>query len=199
MKSLLTAAVAVTALIAAPTALAADRTDKEDLLVPMGMSVDVGGGARSFISQEARDVTKPGGLWTARLVVGTRSYIGGEAAYFGSAQAIDAVGLQHSAFLLSNGAEGLLRLNAMTGAWQPYALAGAAWRHYSLANTDYNYSDVESTDDVVEIPVGIGVAYRFNRLIVDARAMYNNAFGTRLIPDTNISALSVAAKIGFEF
>ena len=194
MKTLVAALI-----LALPTvAFAADKPESK-LIFPMGMSADIGGGVRSFIDQDARDFTKPGGTWTARLVVGTRSYVGAEAAYFGSAQAIDAIGIDNKAMLLSNGVEGLLRVNVLTGTWQPYALAGVAWRRYSLQNTQANTSSVLDSDDVAEIPVGVGLAYRTGGFIFDLRATYNNAFGQRLMPQANLSALGAGFKVGFEF
>ena len=50
------------------------------LLLPMGMSAQIGGGVFGFVDPDAVDATDPGGSWTARLLLGTRSHIAAEAA-----------------------------------------------------------------------------------------------------------------------
>jgi hypothetical protein len=194
MKTLL-----VSLMLALPALAAAADKNQPGLLLPIGMSADIGGGFQTFLDSDATDFTKPGGTWTARFVFGTRSYLAGEAAYIGSAQAIDSIGIENHAMLLSNGLEGLVRMNASTGAWQPYAVAGVAWRRYSLQNTNVNTSSMLDSDDVAEIPVGLGLAYRTRGLIVDLRATYNNSFGQRLIPNASLSTLGATLKLGFEF
>ena len=175
-----------------------DRNEPR-LLTPYGMSAEIGGGVLGFTSSKATDVTQVGGSWTARLVIGTRSHVGVEAAYIGSAQGMNTLGLSDSAYLMSQGAEGALRLNALTGAWQPYAVAGAAWRHYSIQNSSFNTSDVKSSDDVAEVPVGLGVAYRYRGVVADLRVQLRPSFNSSLIGDTNLTTWNAGAKIGWEF
>lgn len=178
-----------------------DRSERKRALVTkgVGLQVEVGGGVQQFIDRTTTDVTDPAGAWTARLIVGTRSHIAGEAAYVGSAQALDALGVGDKARLMSNGVEGLLRFNVLTGPLQPYAAAGYTFRRYNVANTAVNTSSVADAANVNEIPVAAGLAYRFKPLVTDLRFTLRNAFGNPLLPGGNLSTYGVEGKVGFEF
>ncbi|HEY1087341.1 MAG TPA: hypothetical protein VGE37_06590 [Archangium sp.] len=165
----------------------------------VGMELQVGGGGQSFLDGDATAVAKPGGDWTARLVVGTRSFIAGEAAYIGSAQNLDTLGVSDNAVLMSNGFEGALRVNFTRSVVQPYILGGYAFRRYTVTNTSVNTSSVAEADNVNAIPVGAGIAFRPGRFVIDVRAMFHGAFGQELIPNANLSTLAGQAKLGFEF
>ena len=137
--------------------------------VPGGLAFSVGGGVDDFAKSDARRLTNMGGSWTARLTFGTRSYIAGEASYIGSAQNTENTNGFNSRTLYGNGAQGALRLNALTTYWaQPFAYGGAAWRHYSLSSGGNN-------SDVLEIPVGIGFATYMQNLMLDVRGEYRFA------------------------
>lgn len=165
----------------------------------VGMEVQIGGGGQTFLDNDATSVAKPGGDWTARFIVGTRSFIAGEAAYLGSAQNLDTLGVSDQAVLLSNGFEAAFRVNFTRAVVQPYALAGYTWRRYEVTNTAVNTSSVAEADNVNAIPVGIGLAIRPGRFVIDFRATFHGAFGEELIPNANLSTLSGNAKVGFEF
>lgn len=176
-----------------------------------GMAVSAGGGVNDFTGDAMRDITGTGGSWDARLALGTRQLIGFEAAYLGTAQSIDAIGLETDALLVSNGAEALVRVNLLPGPLQPYAFGGVAWKRYDLTNTDTNTSDVVGSDDVYELPLGVGVNAKSQGLIFDVRGAYRIATGEDLVPDRDIddardnegfSALdnfNVSGHVGVEF
>ena len=126
-------------------------------------------------------------------------HLAGEAAYVGSAMGMNVLGLSDTAVLVSNGVEGALRFNVLTGDWQPYALAGYTFRRYTIQNSSVNTSSVLNADNVSEIPLAAGIAYRVQGFVADLRFNYNNAFNSKLIPDTNLSTYGVSAKVGFEF
>lgn len=185
------------AMLAAGVTAAQER--EHDLLIPIGMSAEVGGGVGGFTDTRATDVSKVAGTWSARLVIGTRSVLGGEVAYIGTAQGMNALGLDDKAVLVSNGAEGLLRLNAMTGMFQPYVFAGLSIKHYQLTNEAFNTSSVNDKDDVGEFPVGVGFSVRVGRIIADIRATYRQAFDSTLLGHTPLNNWGAGAKVGFEF
>lgn len=171
------------------------------LFTRIGMSADVGGGVLKFVNQGLNEITDTGGSWTGRLVIGTRSYVGGEVAYIGTANQIRTLGLDDRAILLSNGVEGLLRVNAGIGDWQPYAVAGYTYRRFEVRNSESNTSAVADTDNDSEIPVGIGLAYRFRGLVADARFTVHPSVASDLLPSSNTNPLAVSlnGKVGFEF
>ena len=188
----------------------AEADEQGALLTPFGTSLTVGGGVMNFIERAPLAVTTPGGMWNARLAVGTRSVVGLEAGYLGTAQDIDATDLAPGAWLLGNGVEGALRINApltfAQGMVAPYAVGGLGWQRFDLVNEGVNTSSVQDADNVMTIPVGVGVNTVLGGLQLDARAMYHHTIGSELLGDAAYSWDSNAlnfwtlqAGLGFEF
>lgn len=192
----------VALLLALPSAEAAEHQPK--LTTKYGMSAMIGGGVVGFTDPDVADMTHTGASWTARLTLGTRTLFAVEAAYVGSAQGIDALNLDGEAFLLANGFEADVRLNFLTGMWQPYAFVGAAWKSYRITNADFNTSSVADTDDVGEIPVGAGLSLRYEGLVADLRLSFNPAVGNDLIPTVvggqlELNNWNASLRMGWEF
>ena len=187
-------------LLPASSAIAAEQ-DEGDLVVPQGMSFTIGGSFADYVREDARDTTMPGVGWEARYVFGTRSHLAGEAAYTAGVNGLDTLGVDENALLMSNGAEASLRANVLTEAIQPYVVAGVGWKHYQVVNTDTNTSDVADTDDALTVPVSVGVAYRYERVMADVRGMYRASFLDDFAPEgeTGLDAYSVGLNFGFEF
>jgi hypothetical protein len=174
----------------------------------VGMSVQAGGGVTNFSRQEARNAASTGGFWEARLVYGTRSIFGGELAYVGSAQGMNAAGVASGAALLGNGGEALLRLNAPIvnrGAlFEPFVFGGMGWTHYSLINEGVNTSNVANADNVGTIPFGGGMAIAYHGFIADARFTYRATYDNGLVAlgagdHANLQNWSLGLQAGFEF
>jgi hypothetical protein len=172
----------------------------------LGYSVLVGGGVTGFIDSDTTDSIDTGGSWEGRFALGTKKLLSVEAAYIGSAQGMSALGLDSDAVLLGTGVEGALRLNAPTGiAVHPYVLAGAGWTRYDVTNSSVNTADMTDSANVFDVPVGIGVDYRYQHLLLDARAVVRPAFGENLIPKTGdgpdhrLDSWNATARVGFEF
>ena len=187
-------------------------TETESFFTRFGFAISAGGGVSGFTDETARSATQDGGGWDVRATFGTRSPIAAEVSYLGSAQTIDALGIDDDAVLLGNGVQANVRINLMSNyAVQPFLFAGAAWRRYQLTNTDTNTSDVSDDDDVLEIPVGAGIAYRYRGFILDARGEYRRTTQEDLMPSltqdgafTNDSQAElhrwgVNANVGYEF
>lgn len=150
----------------------------------MGIGLSVGGGVDDFVGDAMRDTTSIGGGWNVRMTFGTHLPLAAEASYIGSAQSINALGLDNDAVLVGNGLQGALRLNVLSNfPVQPFLYGGAAWRHYDLTNTNFNTSDVRDSDDVFEVPVGVGIAGYISGFMADVRAEYRGAWGSDLIPN----------------
>lgn len=189
-----------------------DDDDDDDYFGRYGIAIAAGGGVSAFTSETLRETTDAGGGWDVRLSVGTRSPIAFEGSYIGSAQAINALGLDNDALLVGNGVQGAIRVNATLDLpVQPFAFAGAAWRHYELS-TDTNTSDVNDSDDVLEIPVGVGLAGKVSGLILDVRGELRASAFEDMVPerfDDNIEIdedssagmhrWGVNATLGYEF
>jgi hypothetical protein len=173
-----------------------------------GIEVALGGGVEGFSGNAAQDFTDTGGSWNVHLGIGNTRVLGFEAAYFGSAQGIEALGLDDNAILVGNGLSGAVRVNLLPEyTVRPFAYAGAAWRHYSLSNTDFNTSDIADSDDVFEVPLGVGVGYTYRGFLLDARGEYRASTGGDMLPDLRIIEVDnasmnrwgVNANVGYQF
>jgi hypothetical protein len=153
----------------------------EPTFSPWGMSLGAGGGFSAFADDEMRSFADVGGSWEIRLLFGTRARVAVEVAYRGSAQSIDTLGLDADAVLLSNGAGGAVRYNLLMDRTQPYLLAGAAWRRYEITNARVNTSSLNEEDEVLEVPLGVGLSHRYRSLIIDGRAVYSHVFYDDLV------------------
>jgi hypothetical protein len=170
----------------------------------LGAAVLLGGGVESFSRANARSVTSPGGFWSARLMWGTRHLVGAEAAYVGSAQSLNALGMSDNAWLVSNGLEGLLRLNlpVVRGAmlFEPFVLGGVGWSLYEVARTT-STADVAANDSILAVPFGGGFAFGYHAFMVDARFTYRATFFNDLFRTTDaaLDNWSMGALVGIQF
>lgn len=179
----------------APVTVQVDQPDPvvyvdtgDDDYEPLGIAVSLGGGIAGFTNETIRDSTNDGGAWGVRAAVGLRSYLGVEAEYTGSAQSIDALGIDTDSLLVGHGVQGALRLNLTNRMGvQPFVFGGVAWRHYELNNEGINTSDIESDDDVLEIPMGAGIAWTYENLMLDARGEFRYAELEDMIPDGDLT------------
>jgi hypothetical protein len=175
------------------------------LLDPHGFGVSIGAGVTDFAQGDMREVTDPGGTWEVRFAAGTRLPFAFEAAYVGSAQAIDAPGLDPDAVLFGTGLEGGVRFDVLPSEVNPYFLVGIGWGRYELAGVDTNTSSVDRRDDVLTLPFGIGVDVKLDPFVLDARAIMRPTFDNELLPDraeagnpTRLDSMSLLVRAGVE-
>jgi hypothetical protein len=192
-------------LVGAMGARAVAEEEEEELILlhPWGMSLSVGVGLNDFPGQRMGAATEPGGSWDLRFGLGTREVIALELAYVGTAHRIGAIGMDE-ATLMSAAFEAALRLHVADGAWRPYFLLGVASRHYYLDYAEYNTSDMGNQDDVLEVPFGMGLSFRRDRVVLDARAVYRPAAYTNFVktePDERspLDNYDLSARVGIEF
>jgi hypothetical protein len=170
----------------------------------------VGGGVVNFTEDLIQESTDVGGYWDARFAWGTRQIIGVEAAYVGAAHNIDRLGLDPDASLVRNGLEGNLRVNIPiidrdSALFEPFVFGGVGWSRYNLINEDFNTSDVTDGDDIVTVPLGLGLAAGGKGFIFDARFTYRPTFNDDLFDvdlldtDDSLNQWSVGAMLGYEF
>ncbi|MBI4512400.1 MAG: porin family protein [Deltaproteobacteria bacterium] len=179
----------------------------------VGFGASLGGGVTDFSDDEMGDLTDPGGAYEARVIAGTRLPVGLEVAYVGSAQDIEALGLDEDAVLVSNGIEANARFH-IVNAWhgphlvQPYVLGGIGWSRFDVTNEDFNTSSVGEDDDIFAVPVGAGISlYNLgvDGLILDTRFSYRFAFDEDLVTPTpgvdepGLDTWSWTARVGYEF
>lgn len=173
-------------------------------LASVGVGLSLGGGVSGFVDGDTRAFASNGGTWDARLTVGTRMPVAVEASYFGSANDIDALGLDTDAVLVGNGLESDIRIELLPRfAFRPYVLGGFGFTHYQVANANVNVSNVRDDDAVFHAPVGAGVSYRAGSALLDVRGIVRAAFDDSLLRDASserarLSTWGVLAKVGWE-
>lgn len=167
------------------------------------VSAMFGGGVVGFVDEGARDFTSEGGSWEARIGV-ARGPLELEAAYIGTLQNIDALGLDETANLLGTGFEGDLRFNLTMLPVQPYGFVGLGWMRYDLTNADFNTSDVAESDNIAVVPFGIGVGYRIEQIRVDLRGTYRLAAdsdlfaGSDVAQERDLHTWNATLRLGFD-
>ncbi len=196
----------------------ADERAKQDkignaLVTPAGVYGFLGGGATNFTQPDATSGTGVGGYWDARVGLGTRSVLGAEVGYTGSARDISALGVGNEAWLMSNGVEGIARLNVPLTPGEegkfliePYTFGGIGWNRYNVVSDTSLSADLSNEDDVMTVPLGLGMAFGFSGVTLDTRATYRQAIGSDLFGnetssfgESSLNGWSAGAALGFEF
>lgn len=172
----------------------------------VGLGFSAGGGVDDFASDTMRATTGVGGGWNVRATLGTKTFLALEGSYIGSAQNIDALGLDNDALLIGNGVQGAGRLNLLTGLpVQPFVYAGVAWRRYDITDSNINTSNIDGEDDVIEFPGGIGVSGYLYGMMADVRGEYRIATDEDLAPsrsntgDATLDRWAVTGSLGFAY
>lgn len=146
---------------------------------PQSYSVVAGFGVETFVGSHMRDVIGSGPVWTVRGVVGHPESVSIEVSYVGSRQPINIGGDT----LVGTGALGLFRINVYPDARvDPFFCIGAGWARFSVSGRT-DGSLLPAHDDVIEIPFGLGVAYRRGAFIADLRAFYTAVSAPDLLPN----------------
>ena len=145
----------------------------------VGISATLGGGIAGFTDQAMRDTmsASAGGAWDLHVTLGSHTPLAVELGYVGTAGTINALSGAKSGTLVGTTAEGALRYNALPHhAWNPYAFAGIGWQRYDITGDDtFTLSDtgMNSSDDSVVFPMGLGVGYRgVSGLVLDLRGTF---------------------------
>ena len=213
-RSIFTATAAITLL--AGTAMAQERDNESAVssslastpVLPSGAALQLGGGVTGFTRQESRDRFGTGGYWDVRAVIGTRSYLGAELAYVGSAREAGASGLEGDAALVGNGAEAVARVNLplQTGnvRVEPFVFGGAGWTYYQLVNDDRNASTIQNNANAFVIPFGAGVSGSYQHFTADARFTYRAVFDDDMVAMGNgdhadLQNWAAGLTLGYEF
>jgi hypothetical protein len=154
-----------------------------------GIALQVGGGIMGFTSEQMQSVTRAGGYWDARMVLGLRRVFALELAYVGTANPVLPPAVETRGTLVGNGAEGDIRINipiiGQEGAYViPYGLGGLGWQHFRLVNSDSNDTVLARGDDVLSIPVGGGVTLGYRHLYFDARFTYRFTTYEDMLPQS---------------
>ncbi|MBK7861554.1 MAG: hypothetical protein IPJ65_23655 [Archangiaceae bacterium] len=109
-----------------------------------------------------------------------------------------------AARLLSNGVEGLLRVNLTRAAVQPFIGAGLGYKHYNVVNsTQEALSDVTDSANVGYMPAAAGLSVRVAGLMLDGRFGVDVPFtrpAVRTVDhDTEATSWNLTGNVGWEF
>ena len=165
----------------------------------------VGGGFQDFTNGHIKNVTGDGGYWTARVVAGTRQYVGMEAAYVGDARSISGLGFSTSSMLISNGLQGNLRLNLPivrgVSLIEPFGFVGVGWSHYTVTSNNAAVSDVTSRGRRAHAAVRRRARDSYRGFMADARFTYTQTYYNNLTETIggNLNTWGVGGQIGFEY
>ena len=92
--------------------------------------------------------------------------------------------------------------------FEPYTFAGLGWQHFNLASAigGTATADINNNDDIMTVPMGVGVAFGFSGLTLDVRGTYRQAYFSNTFgrPSTSFDSESLnswgaGAALGFEF
>jgi hypothetical protein len=171
-----------------------------------GMALMVGGGVTDFVEDSVRGLTDIGGSYEARVAIGARrSLLGIEMAYVGTANDIGALGLDEDAFLISNSAEGALRLNLGTFAIQPFVFAGLSYIRYEIVNDSFNTSSIADDDNTWAVPLGAGISTYVGKsgFMLDGRFTYRPVFDEDMVTIGNdegdLDNWAASLRLGYHF
>lgn len=186
-------------------AMHAEPGEPPGLLRDLGVGISAGAGFQTFLDGEARAVAEPGATWDVRLALGTNQRVALETAYVGSAQEVEALGLDDGAVLLASGVEASLRIVlGRERPLRPYVVAGVGWSRYSIANTETNTSSLADSDEVIQVPLGGGVTFGSRSVLVDLRALIRSTLDEQMLPPTasgeevDLHSWSLSVRVGWK-
>lgn len=172
-----------------------------DPRTPLGAYVLLGAGVTDFTAPDVRSRVTPGGAVEVRVGIGSRSFLGLEAAYVGSIRG----GAPREHDVVMHGGEGVVRLQAphveRGTLVEPFAFVGLGYASLSVGGRPSG----AGRDDLGVVPLGAGLTVGSGRLLFDARVTYRSTFGEdvslsgsrRARPSFDQWALSAA--VGVEF
>ena len=181
----------------------------------IGVSTILGGGVTGFTDSTMRSTTSDiGGLWDLRVTIGSHLPLALDISYLGSATNINGLPSGDKGTLIGTTVEGALRYNLMPHfVWTPYVFAGAGWQRYDVTQASVNLSDsgMNSQDNLLEFPLGAGIAYRMGGFVADLRGTFRATTEadlvlrnpTTLTPTSNdfapMHTWEASAALGYEF
>jgi hypothetical protein len=181
------------------------------------LNLSVGGGVADFADDASRHLTKVGGMWDVRLLIGESTAIAGEIAYVGTANGVNNVMAQFASngTILGSALEGVLRLQTPPGVFsipvRPFLFYGLGWNHFSLVSETFrNPLAIQNNDDALVMPFGAGIQIDLGaHVAVDTRFTYRAMYGEDLLhtSDSGVPGVSSqgmsqwtwSARLGYTF
>jgi hypothetical protein len=154
----------------------------------IGVSAILGGGVTGFTDKTMRNTTSSlGGLWDLRVTIGSHIPLALDVSYLGTAMNINGLPNGRNGTLVGTTVEGALRYNVLPHyAWNPYIFAGAGWQRYDVTQTNVTLSDsgMNDKDNLLEFPMGAGIAFRRGGFVGDLRGTFRATTDQNLVLKT---------------
>jgi hypothetical protein len=165
---------------------------------PIGTEISVGGGVTEFTDQTLRNTTSPaGGMWSIRAALGTHVPLGLEVAYLGTATQVRSLYSSPTSTLIGTTFEADLRLNLLPRyVIDPYVFGGIGAARYSLQDSHFALATtgVASHDDMMEVPIGAGISYRWAGIVADMRGTFRATDGSQLVLAENANRVPTTGQ-----
>jgi len=173
-----------------------------------GIATVLGGGVSGFTESSVKNVTSNvEGLWNLRVTLGSHDTFALDFDYVGTAGSIDVPGASSNTLIGTN-FNAALRYNLWPAlAITPYAFGGAGYQHYHVTGMTLAPSTgIRDSDTFAVFPLGLGIAYRVDGFVLDARGTLRLASDSNLIvSNTTTGAFAsmhtweASAGAGYEF
>lgn len=181
----------------------------------IGVSTILGGGVSGFTDSTMRDTTSDlGGLWDLRVTIGSHVPLALDLSYVGTATSIDGLPGTGDSTLIGTALEGAVRFNILPHyAWCPYVFAGAGWQRYDVTGDNDNvslaFNGMNDHDNLLEFPLGAGVAFRDRGFVFDLRGTFRATTDEDMVLETapsptgtdfaSMHTWEASAALGYEF
>jgi hypothetical protein len=182
----------------------------------IGVSTILGGGVTGFTDKMMRNTTSNvGGLWDLRVTIGSHLPLALDLSYVGSATNINGLPSGNRGTLIGTAAEAALRWNMLPHfVWTPYVFAGVGWQRYDVTQTSVSLTDsgMNDHDNLLEFPLGVGMAYRMAGFVFDVRGTFRATTDQNLVLRTLPTTITptsdnfapmhtweASAALGYEF
>jgi hypothetical protein len=181
------------------------------LMSGIGVGFNLGGGLTGFTDHAMHNTVTStvGGLWDARMTVGTHVPIGLDVSYVGTAANINTFEGASNGTLIGSTVEGALRWNILPHyTVNPYIFAGVGWQRYDIHNMKFATSDtgLASTDSMAEFPMGTGMSVRdISGFTFDLRGTFRATQDSTLVLDQStanfakLHSWEASGSLGYEF
>jgi hypothetical protein len=193
-----------------PQASRSADESRSELTTRHGVGVSLGFGATNFIDQSARDLVgdRLGYYTDLRVVYGTRTRFAVEVAYTRSGRALPLAQRRAGGrAIYGHSFEALLRVNhpGHHGSLyhSPFLVAGLGWTDFRPPDDRDPASSTDLLGQVAVLPVGVGCAFAYRVLYVEARFMYRPTLsGESSLPfdgSPSMQAWFSGLSVGVEF
>ncbi|MBX3160437.1 MAG: outer membrane beta-barrel protein [Deltaproteobacteria bacterium] len=178
----------------------------------IGVALQLGAGITGFTNDTMRSLsnTDVGGLWAAKLTLGSHLPIGIDVAYTGTSTDISSLIGSRNGTLLGTTVEGALRYNILPHfPVNPYVFAGLGWQRYDITDNTFSLSDsgIADRDDSLIVPMGAGLAWRDRSgLVMDVHGTFRLNTNSEMVLErvasrdfADMHTWEASANVGFEF